>query len=66
MITRELAMWLDSLVRKYNYNSKQTEIPPEIVQELKLKPRDRILWRKEPDGSYTLKFVQIEKVAEAV
>jgi hypothetical protein len=57
-------MWLSSIIRKYNEVSLQSQIPPDIAEELKLKPRDLAIWKREADGTFKLKFMQREEVTE--
>jgi hypothetical protein len=51
--------WLSSNIRKYN-DGVQSEIPPGIAEELKLKPRDIAFWKREADGSVQVKFGKLE------
>jgi hypothetical protein len=58
-------MWLSTIIRKYNDVALQSQIPPDIAEELKLKPRDLAIWKKEVDGSFRLKFMKREEAEPA-
>jgi hypothetical protein len=57
-------MWLSSLIRRYNGGSLQSQIPPDIAEELMLKPRDLSFWKREGDGIFTVKFMKLEEATE--
>ena len=51
--------WLPINIRRYN-DGVQSEIPPDIADELKLKPRDLAFWKPEADGTCTVRFGKLE------
>jgi hypothetical protein len=53
--------WLPISIRKYN-SRLQSEIPDEIAQGLK--PRDIAFWKREADGTCTVRFGKLEKLIE--
>jgi hypothetical protein len=57
-------MWLSSKIRPYNEGSLQSQIPPQYVEELKLQHRDLVFWKREEDGTFKVKLVKLEEVAE--